>query len=445
MRETHPMRLYPISKKTGDEGMKKKVIIVISVSLLLASTETMAIKIKNNSSKYCLDTDGAIRDGGKVRMWECVSHPNQSWNVVYMDSQFVKFKNKTSEYCLDTDGAAVNGGKVRMWSCANHPNQLWRINNINGNTRIINEASGYCLDTDGRAVNDGEVRMYKCTNHPNQLWQLQDEQPAELVGSIHTGPGKCDGLVEGFDNLGGIIDSGWISLYSDSMLFKLGHTDCGGDDKPSNLPDYGNKSAIHTGPAKCDNWWEGVDWNGARTSSGWILLSSRDSASTAFNAFFVINHDDCGNKKASCPAGYESKGRIHTGPGICDGNVEGIDRNGNVIDSGWMELCALKKSDTVLRVTHDDCSNISNSNNGNNGNNSPPPACGGHNQLACRNGNKEFCNSQNLSLYNHGCFACGVIGTPCCKQMSSPDPGGAYGICINGVCGYPGGYCQEHL
>lgn len=411
--------------------MKGKIIVLIFILLLLPFSVAIAINFKNNSSNYCLDSGGIAINGSKVKAWECVNHPNQSWNILHIDSQFVRFKNKTSGYCLDTDGSAVNGGKVRVWSCTNHPNQLWKIVNFNGNIRIINKASGYCLDTDGRAINDGEVRMWKCENHPNQLWKLQDE-PAKLVGSVHTGPGRCDGRPEGSDTQGKIIDSGWISLYSDSMIFQIAHTDCGESDTLSNLPDYGNKSIIHTGPAKCDEWPEGIDWRGHQTSSGWIRLTSRDSSSTAFNAFFVISHDDCGNQRGSCPAGYESKGRIHTGPGDCDGNIEGIDRYGNSIDSGWMDLCVLKKSNTYLTITHNDC--ISNNSN---------QSCGGEGEICCSSG--KICDTTWLECNssNH-CQACGSAGKSCCGNYNTHNYCDVQSTCIGGscvACGYKGQPC----
>ncbi|WP_437287595.1 hypothetical protein [Sorangium sp. So ce406] len=71
----------------------------------------------------------------------------------------------------------------------------------------------------------------------------------------------------------------------------------------------------------------------------------------------------------------------------------------------------------------------------------PPTTCGGHNQFACSSGQR--CQS-GLVEYNYGCYGCGVVGLPCCKDWSSPipTPGGVTGSCIQGYCGYPGGYCQ---
>jgi hypothetical protein len=128
-------------------------------------------KLENRSSKYCLDTDGKAVNGGAVRMWNCGTHPNQTWTVDQVDASSYRLINESSKYCLDTDGSKQNGGQVRMWGCANHPNQLWEISSLpQGGYRLTNKASGFCLDTDGQAANGGAVRMWSCATHPNQTW-----------------------------------------------------------------------------------------------------------------------------------------------------------------------------------------------------------------------------------------------------------------------------------
>ena len=37
-----------------------------------------------------------------------------------------RLRNRASGLCLDSDGAGVNGGAVRMWECVSHPHQTWR-------------------------------------------------------------------------------------------------------------------------------------------------------------------------------------------------------------------------------------------------------------------------------------------------------------------------------
>lgn len=57
--------------------MKTTFFLVFLFIMMPASS--MAKMLVNMASKYCLDTDGAAVNGGGVRMWGCVSHPNQSW------------------------------------------------------------------------------------------------------------------------------------------------------------------------------------------------------------------------------------------------------------------------------------------------------------------------------------------------------------------------------
>lgn len=69
-----------------------------------------------------------------------------------------------------------------------------------------------------------------------------------------------------------------------------------------------------------------------------------------------------------------------------------------------------------------------------------PSQCGGHVQLACFPGTA--CDGWNVP-YNGACYACGTVGQPCCKDWGPiPTSGGWQGFCAQGVCGYPGGYCQ---
>ena len=143
----------------------------LAIATLFIASPAMAESWVNNSSNYCLDTDGRAANGGLVRMWTCVPHPNQTWTVSPVSDGSFRLTNRSSNFCLDTDGSPRNGGQVRMWSCVDHPNQLWEIqNHPAGYYRLKNKASGFCLDTDGAAANGGAVRMWQCATHPNQSW-----------------------------------------------------------------------------------------------------------------------------------------------------------------------------------------------------------------------------------------------------------------------------------
>ena len=82
-------------------------------------TQTNIKKLANLSSHLCLDTDGSAVDGGTVRMWGCMDHPNQDWTIERVDAFFFRLINDSSNLCLDTDGSAWNGAQVRMWQCLN--------------------------------------------------------------------------------------------------------------------------------------------------------------------------------------------------------------------------------------------------------------------------------------------------------------------------------------
>jgi hypothetical protein len=69
-----------------------------------------------------------------------------------------------------------------------------------------------------------------------------------------------------------------------------------------------------------------------------------------------------------------------------------------------------------------------------------PSQCGGHAQLACWTG--AACDP-GLVPYNGGCYACGAAGQACCKDWGPvPTNGGWQGVCAQGHCNYPSGYCQ---
>lgn len=72
--------------------------------------------------------------------------------------QWIKLTNLASGFCLDTDGQSVNGGSVRMWNCVNHPNQIWTMISVGPSHRLMNRNSNFCLDSDGTQVNRGQVR-----------------------------------------------------------------------------------------------------------------------------------------------------------------------------------------------------------------------------------------------------------------------------------------------
>jgi hypothetical protein len=175
--------------------MRVRYFLVFAV--LSIASPAMADSWANNSSHYCLDTDGTAVNGGQVRMWKCAEHDNQRWNMVFnVAFGGVRLVNRSSHFCLDTDGSKTNGGRVRMWGCANHPNQYWQLQKLpENNFRLKNKASGFCLDTDGAAVNGGAVRMWTCATHPHQSWKrlVPIDDPSEAAASRIDPPGATGG------------------------------------------------------------------------------------------------------------------------------------------------------------------------------------------------------------------------------------------------------------
>jgi hypothetical protein len=160
----------------------------LAVALLLvaeaATIPAKADKLNNQKSGYCLDSDGRAENGGVAQMWQCVTHPKQTWTFRGVGSDAFQLINQASNYCLDTDGRPENGTKVRMWQCAAHPNQQWIIRSLDrSNIQLINRSSNFCLDTDnGSGVDGGVVRMWQCAAHPNQTWnKLRQVGPSQII------------------------------------------------------------------------------------------------------------------------------------------------------------------------------------------------------------------------------------------------------------------------
>ncbi len=178
--------------------------------------------------------------------------------------------------------------------------------------------------------------------------------PSSGVNSIHTGPGLCDGKSEARDASNNAVDSGWVRLVSsdDSSLLVISHDDCSDKDETCPLG-YSAGGSVHTGPGKCDGNMEGVDYAGKSVDSGWMALCTKDNS-----LFFGVSYDDCSQAEGSCQKynlkEYSSSGMVHTGPGSCDAIAEAVDFARNSLDSGWVELCS-KSSSNFLKIEVEDC------------------------------------------------------------------------------------------
>ncbi len=187
---------------------------------------------------------------------------------------------------------------------------------------------------------------------------LVDYGPASAVAqtpaanTIHTGPGLCDDKTEGRDSSGFALDSGWMQLISSFQILVITHDDCTGKDF-SCPAGYSARGSIHTGPGKCDGKVEGADYLSNSLDSGWMTLCSKDDS-----ASLLASYDDCSDLNRNCPQGYNIAGRIHSGPASCsDNNAEIIDAFGNTASSGWATLCS---KTAAFEIVSDDCASQAN-------------------------------------------------------------------------------------
>lgn len=68
--------------------------------------------------------------------------------------------------------------------------------------------------------------------------------------------------------------------------------------------------------------------------AGWVGMYTKPSASGKL--IFVIAHDKCGGSPQSVPENGVVLGRVRTGPNTCDGNPEAVSYTGDSIDAGAM-------------------------------------------------------------------------------------------------------------
>ncbi|MCI5136519.1 MAG: hypothetical protein D3920_15965 [Candidatus Electrothrix sp. AW2] len=86
-------------------------------------------KIKNKAWGKCLNLqDHANKNGGLPNVWDCVTHPDQEWEIQNVGNGYVKIKNRAWGKCLNLqDRANKNGGLPNVWDCVTHPDQEWLI------------------------------------------------------------------------------------------------------------------------------------------------------------------------------------------------------------------------------------------------------------------------------------------------------------------------------
>ena len=100
------------------------VVGAVTVLPALASPEP-AGRTGPAGRAMCLDVTNERADNTRVRLWQCMDHPNQRFAG---DRGHIKVKDTVGtgrEMCLDATNLRADGTQVRLWKCMDHPNQIW--------------------------------------------------------------------------------------------------------------------------------------------------------------------------------------------------------------------------------------------------------------------------------------------------------------------------------
>jgi uncharacterized membrane protein len=164
-----------------------------------------------------------------------------------------------------------------------------------------------------------------------------DAPSSPIIGQWHTG--SCDWVpdIEVMQPFQGSIDAGWARLHSDNYL------------------DYWvNAIAVECGNGQTQIPPNGWDFGGKihtgpglcdgqielpSGDSGWIGFYSKPSA--AGKLILTIADNKCGGGVQTVPATGVVLGRVRTGPNTCDGVPEAVAYNGASLDAGSMNVVYL--------------------------------------------------------------------------------------------------------
>ncbi len=170
----------------------------------------------------------------------------------------------------------------------------------------------------------------------NDCGQNTEDPGMPIIGQWHTG--SCDWLpeIEVMQPLSGQVDAGWARVHS------------------SNFNDYwvNSVSVDCSGQSQNppQNWiYGGKIHSGPGLCDGNIELPSGDSGWTGFytrpeadgQLIVVIADNKCGGGVQQVPVNGVILGRVRTGPGVCDGLPEAFAYNGASLDSGSVYIVYL--------------------------------------------------------------------------------------------------------
>ncbi|MEO9462348.1 MAG: RICIN domain-containing protein [Marinomonas sp.] len=118
-----------------------------------------------------LDTKDLGKQGGKLRVWECLGGSNQRF--IYLEED--RIITTASGKCLEAVGTD-NGAPVRAFGCDGNEAQIWTVKSLPGKDRqaFVNAKTGRCLDAHGPESkrNGGRIQIWDCFVGNNQSWSM---------------------------------------------------------------------------------------------------------------------------------------------------------------------------------------------------------------------------------------------------------------------------------
>ncbi|MFI5617706.1 RICIN domain-containing protein [Streptomyces sp. NPDC051567] len=131
------------------------------------------------ASGVCLDVGNTRANDAKVRIWECLDHPNQEFVIDAGRVKVADTVGTAKEMCLDTGNTRNNGDRVRIWECLRSSggvaNQSWVVR---GGALVVENTIGagreMCADVGNTRRNGDSVTLYQCAStNTNQKFVVQ--------------------------------------------------------------------------------------------------------------------------------------------------------------------------------------------------------------------------------------------------------------------------------
>lgn len=127
-------------------------------------------------------SDGSMRNGDKISIWEYQEGTNQKWNIISLEGGFYRIEAKHSGKCLTVfEGALKTSDSffddllyVFQLNCINDNHQIWRVIPVDGNCfKIVSAFNDKCLDVQGGLTwETANIILCEYTGEDNQKWSL---------------------------------------------------------------------------------------------------------------------------------------------------------------------------------------------------------------------------------------------------------------------------------